>query len=167
LLRASCLTGAWGGSHLLAFTGGDLGSRLPRRLCSGGGFAAAWELYLRRRLCELGYLDEDDCLLGLLQRKAAIESAILDFDLHSGLVGAREAGERMATLPVADSTDLVYLARHPGTAVAGVLGWLDMETARAEHLSREGADFDDARFHGFLLGGGPIPPALVLSSGIA
>jgi len=164
-LRARCLAGTWGGSHLLTFAADDAGWRLPRRLCAGGGFAAAWGLYLRERLIELGYLDDENRLLALLQRASSIELALLDLDIHLGLADGPQARERLDKLPLTTGSDLVYLARHPGSAVAGVLGWQTILDARAASMSRERDRFSERAFHDRLLGCGPIPLSLALPPG--
>jgi hypothetical protein len=164
LMRARCLDRTWGGAHLLAFAAGDAGWRLPRRLCAGDAFAAAWGLYLRERLAELGFLGRDDRLLALLRRGAAIRRALLDLDLHAGALDVASAQERLAAIPAAQPSDLVAIARHPGSALAVVLGWQALCRARTEAKALEGAAFRDRRFHDRLLALGRIPVSLILKA---
>jgi len=164
LLRDRCLERTWGGAHLLAFASGDAGWRLPRRLCAGEVLAAAWVLYLRERLAELGFLGREDRLLTLVRRGAAIRRALLDLDLHMGALDAASARERLVAIPGAGPADLVAIVRYPGSALAGVLGWKALCEGRAEAKAREGAAFRDRRFHDRLLSFGSIPVPLILQS---
>lgn len=163
LLRARCLESTWGGAHLLSWASGTTARRLPRRLYAGGAFAAAWGLYLRERLVGLGYLDREDHLLAVLQRRAAIARALLDLDLHMGSLDGAQALLRLQALTGADQLDLVFLARHPGSSVAGVLGWQAMKRARAASMELDGGAFSEGAFHDRLLARGPIPISLALS----
>jgi uncharacterized protein (DUF885 family) len=163
-VRARCLDGGWAGQHLLAFAAGDAGWRLPRRLSAGEGFSAAWSLYLRERLAELGFLDREDRLLALLERAEAIRLALLDLDLHSGGLDANAAGEGPAVGSGVAVDDLVPLVRRPGTALAGVLGWQALRRARTEAAEREGRAFRESRFHDHLLANCGIPPYLMLNA---
>lgn len=163
-LRGRCLDKTWGGAHLLAFAAGDAGWRLPRRLCGGASLVGGWSLYLRERLDDLGYLETDDKLFALLQRRWAIRRALLDLDLHLGAVSSAEALSGGAGIPGADTVDLVRLARRPGDALAAVLGWQAMSRARELQMRREGSAFTESLFHDRLLSRGRIPLPLILDA---
>lgn len=163
-VRGRCLDKTWGGAHLLAFAAGDAGWRLPRRLCGGASLVGGWRLYLSERLEALGYLESAHRLLALLQRQWAIRGALLDLDLHLGLVAGADALARLDGIPGADTLDLVRLARRPGDALAAVLGWQAMSRARDLLLRRDGDAFMESAFHDGLLSRGRIPVPLVLTS---
>jgi uncharacterized protein (DUF885 family) len=163
-LRARCISGTWGGSHLLSFAGGEKGRRLPRRLNAAGGFSTAWGIHLRERLGELGYLDAEDRLLTLFQRRSLFETAIADLDLHLGRIDAGQAHARLAAVVGMPSTDLIHMGRHPGALIAGALGVQDIEDARERAVSRAGASDTEEGFYDRLLGCGPVPLAIALES---
>lgn len=162
LLRGRCLDRSWGGAHLLAFAAGEEGWRLPRRLCAGASLVGAWGLYLRERLAEVGYLTPDDQLYGLLHRHRSVSLALLDLDLHLGLVEGAEALARLEGIQGADRSDLVRLARQPGDALAGVLGWQALGQVRELLEQREGKGFIERAFHDRILSFGPVPLSLIL-----
>ncbi|MEA3278930.1 MAG: DUF885 family protein [Pseudomonadota bacterium] len=162
VLRGRCLDRTWGGAHLLAFSAGDEGWRLPRRLCAGASLVGAWGLYLRQQLVEVGYLAPEDRLYALLQRRRSIRLALLDLDLHLGRVEGAEALSRLDGIQATDQSDLVRLARQPGDALAGVLGWRALGQVRELLARREGDLFSERAFHDRLLSRGPIPLSLIL-----
>jgi uncharacterized protein (DUF885 family) len=162
VLRSRCMDKTWGGEHLLAFAAGDAGWRLPRRLCGGASLVGGWRLYLRERLDDLGYLDPEDRLLGLLQRQWAIRRARVDLDLHLGAVAGAEALARLEGIPDADTVALVHLARRPGDALAAVLGWQAMSRARDLQQRHAAGGFTESGFNDRLLSRGRIPLPLVL-----
>jgi uncharacterized protein (DUF885 family) len=164
VLRARCIDRTWGGAHLLAFATAGSPWRLPRQVNSADTFADAWGLYLREQLFSLGYLDEDDLLLALLQRTAAVRRAMLDLDLHAGIVGPASARERLAAIPGSKAVDLVTLSRSPGRALAAVLSWKALTKWRAEVSAREGAGYREWRFHDRVLAFGRIPVFLMLQA---
>ena len=166
-VRGRCLDKTWSGAHLLAFAAGDAGWRLPRRLCGGASLVGGWRLYLRERLDARGYLDSADRILALLQRQWAIRRALLDLDLHLGLIAGTNALARLDGIPGADTLDLVRLARRPGDALSAVLGWQAISRARALLLQRDGDAFTESAFHDGLLSRGRIPVPLILPSVLA
>ena len=166
VLRSRCMDRTWAGSHLLAFAGGEQGWRFPRRLCAGGGLARAWGMYFRERLAELGHFGRDDRLLLALQRRAAVQRAQLDLELHVGNLTTAEAGRRLSAIEGEDpdAVGLVALARHPGDALAGVLGWQALARLRRRMETAEAVGFEERRFHDRLLSRGRIPISLILSA---
>jgi uncharacterized protein (DUF885 family) len=123
-----------------------------------------WSLYLRERLDDLGYLEPDDKLFALLQRRWAIRRALLDLDLHLGAVSSDAALSGGEGIPGADTVELVRLARRPGDALAAVLGWQAMLRARELQMRREGSAFTESLFHDRLLARGRIPVPLILDA---
>jgi hypothetical protein len=161
-LRWGCFEQTWGGSHLFAFAAKDSGWRLPRRFCAAASLTGAWSIYFRDRLGRMGLLEPEEWLQNLLSKRGAIERGLLDLDLHMGEIEESEARVRLADLPRSDATDLVRIARHPGDALAGVIGWLLLVKARKQEEARIGAGFDERAFHDGLLGYGTIPLPLIL-----
>ena len=162
LLRARCLEATWGGAHLLAFAGGDAAARLPRRFCARAGFPLAWNLYLRERLYSRDYCAADDRLLTLLQRRDAIQRGLLDLELHLGHLERNAAHARLGEIANAGGLDLAFIARHPGSVAAGVLGWLDIDREREARMRADGDGFSEAQFNGRLIARGAITLSLAL-----
>lgn len=161
-LRWGCFEQTWGGRHLFAFAAKEPGWRLPRRFCADASLTGAWSIYFRDRLGPMGLLEPEERLQNLLSKRAAIERGLLDLDLHLGEIGEEDARARVAEIPGSDLTDLLRIARHPGDALAGVLGWLLLVKARKQEEARMGGGFDERAFHDGLLGYGTIPLPLIL-----
>ncbi|MGW0521673.1 DUF885 domain-containing protein [Crossiella sp. NPDC003009] len=156
------------GHHLQIATAVHEAERLntfQRLLCWVSGHGEGWALYAERLMRELGYLDDDGNLLGMLDahlfRAARV---IVDIGMHLELTipagSGFHPGERwtpelglefMLTRTITDATHVRdeidrYLG-WPGQAPSYKLGerlWLQ---ARDEAKQREGADFDLKRFH--------------------
>ena len=162
-IRSHCIRRGWTGDHLLAFGGGEGARELPRRLAPVAAFAIAWDLYFRQFLLGTDYCGEEDRLVQLLYQMQALRLALLDLDLNLGLIGARQAFEGITELHPDPSQALLKLsglARNPGDALVGAVGWLLMHQAR--EMLQHGEDFIVGEFHERLLSQGPLPPALLL-----
>jgi hypothetical protein len=153
-----CLRLGWGGLHTLTFAGGMAARSLPRLLAGGSSLTAGWPLALTE-LIEPD-LDAEDRSVLEAARRGALERAQLDLDLHLGRVDLGEAHHRAAALgdPL---TILNELIRRPGDALAAVLGWQLIRSARARLAAT--AELDLRRFHDALIARGPIPCASALS----
>lgn len=163
-LRALCLAGGWGGAHLLAFANPRKAARMPRRLANGGSLRTAWHLYLDRLLAEQVTSDTERRRASLARRCDCLRLAQLDLDLHLARVDTAGALARLAALGFVGAwgeARLAQMARHPGDALAGALGWLILESARAE-LERAG--FSPRAFHDRLLAEGAVPLPLALGA---
>ncbi|MGA7979148.1 MAG: DUF885 family protein [Chromatiaceae bacterium] len=157
-LRARCIDEGWGGTHLLTFAGGAEGKRIARCLCGGTSLRIAWGLYLRERLAALGYMTADDRFHALLHRQHLLRRGLLDLSLN--LAAADRTDLSAGAAP---ATDVVELARRPGDALAGALGWQALVQARQLAERHEGKGFSERAFHDRLLSHGPIPLPLILS----
>jgi len=163
LIRSHCISQGWLGAHLLHFSGDEEERSLPRRLAPAAAFGTAWDLYIRQFLLGVEYWDGEDRLVQLLYQLKALRLAMLDMDLNLGRIEGPRALERIAELepdPTRALRQLVALARHPGDAMAGAVGWLLLHQTR-ELLQRE-EGFDPGEFHDRLLSQGPVPPALLI-----
>ncbi|MEU0879664.1 DUF885 domain-containing protein [Lentzea sp. NPDC005914] len=136
-----------------------------RLMCWVSGHGEGWALYAERLMRELGYLDDDGDLLGMLDahlfRAARV---IIDIGMHLELEipagtgfhpGERWTPElglefmltRTLQEPAAARDELDRYLGWPGQAPAYKLGerlWL---AARDDARARKGADFDLKRFH--------------------
>jgi uncharacterized protein (DUF885 family) len=152
----------------------DTLSRYQRTLAGSSGHAEGWALYAERLMGELGYLDEPDYELGMLNAHAfRAARVVLDIGLHLELpIPERERyhpGERWA--PELALPFMVEHMRFPvdfleseldrylgwaGQAISYKVGervWLG---ARDTVRRREGDDFDLKAFHARALDLGPM-----------
>jgi Bacterial protein of unknown function (DUF885) len=166
-LRDDCLAGGWGGAHLLAFRDPSRASRLPRSLANAQSLTVGWHLYLDRLLVAQGGSDPGRRRACLVRQRERLGLARLELDLHRGRVDAEGALARLAALGLEGTLGearLAGLARCPGDALAGALGWLLLEAAREEQEQAEGGDFSPRQFHDRLLAQGAVPLPLALGA---
>jgi uncharacterized protein (DUF885 family) len=162
-IRSHCIRQGWSGAHLLAFGGGEQARALPRRLAPAGAFAEAWDLYVRQLLSGIGYFGPGDREVELAHQLHAINLALVDLDLNTG-------GDVAWALRRLNETEddehhahrqMVELARRPGDALAGVVGWMLLHQAR-ELQQAVNPEFSVGEFHDSLLRQGPVPPSLLI-----
>ena len=160
---------AGGGSRLPAFADRARTARRPRQLANAVTLAMGWHLYLLDRTAGASGAGGDEQWRGLTIRRGLIRRAQLDLDLHAGRIDDQQALTRLRDEgldgPAADAA-LTRLARHPGDALAGVLGWLLLEAARQHQEAWDGPAFEERHFHDRLLSQGPIPLPLALRYGL-
>ena len=134
-----------------------------RRLGSWvSGHGEGWALYAERLMEELGYLQDDGDLMGMLDAHALRAArVVVDIGVHCGLAAPAEVGggtwdadkawtflRRHTRVP--DATLRFELERYlgwPGQAISYKVGeraWLDL---REQVRAREGAAFDLRAFH--------------------
>jgi len=153
------------GHHLqcgqVAYLSGTL-NRWRRLGCWVSGHGEGWALYAERLMEELGYLEDDGDLMGMLDAHA-LRSArvVVDIGVHCGLAAPEEVGggvwdaekawtflRRHTRMP--DPQLRFELERYlgwPGQAIAYKVGeraWLDL---RDQVRGREGDAFDLRDFH--------------------
>ena len=166
-LRDACLAAGWGGAHLLAFAHRPRAGRMPRRLANAQSLSLGWHLYLDRAFSMRPEADPGRRIACLERQRERLFLARLDLDLHRGLVDENGALARLAAIgqagPMADA-QLADIARAPGDALAGALGWLLLEAAREEWGGCEGGAPSPRDFHNALLSQGTVPLPLVLGS---
>ena len=140
---------------------------MARRLANGRSLTLGWHLYLDRLLAQQPRSHPGRRLASLQRQRERLLLAQLDLDLHRGLIESDQALDRLAGLgqegPVAEAR-LARIARTPGDALAGALGWLLLEAARESREAEEGSGFSPRRFHDRLVSQGAVPLPLVLQS---
>ncbi|WP_295390151.1 hypothetical protein [uncultured Thiodictyon sp.] len=154
-----------GGRHHFAVTDPALAHRLPRRLANDASLAMGWHLYLGHRLAGVC----PGARPGLAAERERLLLARLDLDLHTGRIACDGALARLrhhGLAGAAADARLAQLARHPGEALAGVLGWQLLEQAREHHAVGAGAGDAERDFHDRLVAQGAIPLPLVLRYGL-
>ncbi len=136
------------------------------------GHGEGWALYAERLMADLGFLQDDGDLLGMLdgQRMRAAR-VVFDIGLHLGLTAPDEFGGR----PWDATTGWTLLRRNlhqaepfirfewlrylgwPGQAPSYLVGQRLWTQARDAAAERDGSSFDLAAFHGRALALGPLP----------
>jgi len=163
-MRLRCSSLGWGGRHALTFSGGMPARSLARRLAAADTLSGGWALYLERRLF-VATDDDAERHAALLRRRQAIAAARVDLDLHCGTIDATAAAARMQALSQSSVSNSLHqvaqVVRHPGDALAVVLGWQLIEAAAA----RDGGP-EAAVLHQRLLGQGAIPLSLVMTHAV-
>ena len=133
------------------------------RLFSGAPeFAEGWAFYCERMMKEAGF---DDTPKGwYVVHTDAIWRAtriILDIQLHRGLIGFDEAVDRLvAETGFERPAALAEVKRYTSTPtyqLSYLFGRHMIERLKADVAAREGAAFDQRRFHDTLLYGGTMP----------
>lgn len=166
-LRELCLAAGWGGGHLLAFANRYRAGLMPRRLANGSSLTTGWHLYLDRLLSGAPGSPPQRRLPALMRQRHRLLLARLDLDLHRGTINAPQALARLADEgldgPVAEAR-LAQMARNPGDALAGALGWLLLEAARECQEADQADAFSPCSFHDRLVSQGAVPLPLVLRS---
>lgn len=163
LIAHRCLLLGGAGAHLMAFAGGAVGRRLPRRLSASDSLARGWSLYLGERLESDAGVSVTERFLMRWQRWQWLRLAELDLQLHlDGLAPVTLEAELAALEPDTRRRGglLVGLARHPSDWVAGAAGWRILERTRALRCDQGGES--PSEFHHRLFSVGAIPLALLI-----
>lgn len=163
------------GHHLQIATAAyqrDTLNSFQRLLAATSGHGEGWALYAERLMRELGYLDRDGVLLGMLDAQLfRAARVVLDIGMHLRLQipagTAFHEGEHwtpqlglefLLTRTVSDAAhcrdEIDRYLGWPGQAPAYKIGERVWLAGRAEAKRRGGADFDLRRFHTAALGMG-------------
>lgn len=137
-----------------------------RRLAQVTAYLEGWGLYCERLADEMGLYTDDVSRLGML----ALDSLracrlVVDTGLHAhGWSRAQGVAylQENTPLPLVEIESEVdrYLAA-PGQALAYMVGRLEIQRIRAEAEQALGSRFDIREFHDLVLGGGPLPLAVL------
>ncbi|ONI86194.1 hypothetical protein ALI22I_26190 [Saccharothrix sp. ALI-22-I] len=139
---------------------------LLRRIAQVTAYLEGWGLYTERLADEMGLYSGDVARLGML----ALDSMragrlVVDTGLHAhGWSRARAVEYLRANTPLAlveiESEVDRYIAT-PGQALAYMVGRLEIQRIRAAAEEALGDRFDIRAFHDVVLGGGPLPLAVL------
>ncbi len=156
------------GHHLQVATAVHHADRLnafQRLMCWVSGHGEGWALYAERLMRELGYLDDDGDLLGMLDAQLfRAARVVVDIGMHMELpipagtgfhegqrwtpeLGLQFLLERTITDPAHVHDEIDRYLGWPGQAPSYKLGERRWLAARDEARRRQGADFDLAAFH--------------------
>ncbi|PSL54232.1 uncharacterized protein (DUF885 family) [Saccharothrix carnea] len=137
-----------------------------RRIAHVTAYLEGWGLYTERLADEMGLYSDDVARLGMLAMDSMRAGRlVVDTGLHAhGWSRERAVGYLLANTPLAlveieNEVDR-YLAA-PGQALAYMVGRLEIQRIRAAAEESLGDRFDIREFHDVLLGGGPLPLAVL------
>ncbi|TQM81193.1 uncharacterized protein (DUF885 family) [Saccharothrix saharensis] len=137
-----------------------------RRVASVTAYLEGWGLYTERLADEMGLYSDDVARLGMLAMDSMRAGRlVVDTGLHAHGWSRERAVEYMlrntplALVEIENEVDR-YIAA-PGQALAYMVGRLEILRIRAAAEEALGERFDIRDFHDVLLGGGPLPLAVL------
>ncbi len=140
-------------------------ARGPRRFANDASWALGWQLYLSRRGAQGAPGGAQAPGVRLTESHELLLLARLDLDLHRGLIDGEQVLASLARQglegPAAEAL-VARLARHPGDALAGVLGWWLLEQVR--DLPGAGAGLAESAWCARLASHGAIPLSLAFAA---
>ncbi len=137
-----------------------------RRLASVTSYLEGWGLYCERLADEMGLYSDDVARLGMLSTDSMRAGRlVVDTGLHalgwsrSRAIDFLRENTPLALVEIESEVDR-YIAA-PGQALAYMVGRLEIQRIRAEAERIAGDRFDIRAFHDVVLGGGPLPLAVL------
>ncbi|MEV8439322.1 DUF885 domain-containing protein [Actinosynnema sp. NPDC051121] len=143
---------------------GDL--PLLRRVASVESYLEGWALYAERLADEMGLYSDDVARLGMLSGDSLRAARlVVDTGLHSLRWTRRQAVDYLRANAVMPDVDIIsevdrYI-ENPAQALSYMVGRLEIQRLRGEAERRLGDRFDIKAFHDLVLGGGPLPMAVL------
>ncbi|MCC6646069.1 MAG: DUF885 domain-containing protein [Polyangiaceae bacterium] len=138
---------------------------LTRKITGPSIFAEGWALYSEELLAELGYYTDEERLMQLSWTLVRAARVILDVDLHTRGMTAREAVAMLMTeAGLGEGLAKSEVARYvmtPTQPLSYLIGREQILAMREKMRARDGAAFSLLRFHDELLRRGTVAPALL------
>jgi len=155
------------GHHFqIALAQGLTGLPALRRVATVTGYLEGWGLYCERLADEMGLYSDDVARLGMLAMDSLRAGRlVVDTGLHAHgwsrdrAIGYLRDNTPLALVEVESEVDR-YIAA-PGQALAYMVGRLEIQRVRAGAERALGDRFDIRAFHDLVLGGGPLPLAVL------
>jgi len=139
---------------------------LLRRIAEVTAYAEGWGLYTERLADEMGLYSDDLARLGMLAMDSLRAGRlVVDTGLHAKGWSRAQATDYLrdntplSDLEIGNETDR-YVA-YVGQALSYMVGRLEIQRIRARARQTLGAAFDIRAFHDVVLGGGPLPLAVL------
>ncbi|NUT48189.1 MAG: DUF885 domain-containing protein [Saccharothrix sp.] len=137
-----------------------------RRVAGVTAYLEGWGLYTERLADEMGLYSDDVARLGMLAMDSMRAGRlVVDTGLHAHGWSRDQAvrylleNTPLALVEIENEVDR-YIAA-PGQALAYMVGRLEIQRIRAEAEKTAGDRFDIREFHDVVLGGGPLPLAVL------
>ncbi|RKT52540.1 DUF885 domain-containing protein [Saccharothrix australiensis] len=142
------------------------GLPMLRRVATVTGYLEGWGLYCERLADEMGLYSDDVARLGMVAMDSMRAGRlVVDTGLHAHGWSREQAvaylreNTPLAQVEIESEVDR-YIAA-PGQALAYMVGRLEIQRMRAEAERALGDRFDIRAFHDVVLGGGPLPLAVL------
>ncbi|MFJ6674372.1 DUF885 domain-containing protein [Actinosynnema sp. NPDC091369] len=139
---------------------------LLRRFASIEAYLEGWALYTERLADEMGLYSDDLARLGMLSGDSLRAARlVVDTGLHAMRWTRRQAVDYLRANAVMPDVDIFsevdrYI-ENPAQALSYMVGRLEIQRLRGEAERRLGDRFDIKAFHDLVLGGGPLPMAVL------
>jgi uncharacterized protein (DUF885 family) len=139
---------------------------LLRRFASIEAYLEGWALYTQRLADEMGLYSDDLARLGMLSGDSLRAARlVVDTGLHAMRWTRRQAVDYLRANAVMPDVDIFsevdrYI-ENPAQALSYMVGRLEIQRLRGEAERRLGDRFDIRAFHDLVLGGGPLPMAVL------
>ncbi|MCE6993643.1 DUF885 domain-containing protein [Saccharothrix sp. S26] len=139
---------------------------LLRRFASIEAYLEGWALYTERLADEMGLYSDDVARLGMLAADSLRAARlVVDTGLHAMRWTRQQAVDYLRANAVMPDVDIfAEVDRYievPAQALAYMVGRLEIQRLRGEAERRLGDRFDIKAFHDLVLGGGPLPMAVL------
>lgn len=137
-----------------------------RRFASIEAYLEGWALYAERLADEMGLYSDDVARLGMLSGDSLRAARlVVDTGLHALRWTRQQAVEFLRANAVMSDVDVFsevdrYI-ENPAQALSYMVGRLEIQRLRGEAERRLGDRFDIRAFHDLVLGGGPLPMAVL------
>ncbi|MFI9816258.1 DUF885 domain-containing protein [Saccharothrix variisporea] len=137
-----------------------------RRVATVTGYLEGWGLYCERLADEMGLYSDDVARLGMLAMDSMRAGRlVVDTGLHAhGWSRAQAVAyltENTPLAPVEIASEVDRYIAAPGQALSYMVGRLEIQRIRAAAEQALGDRFDIRAFHDLVLGGGPLPLAVL------
>ncbi|GAB2989936.1 DUF885 domain-containing protein [Saccharothrix stipae] len=137
-----------------------------RRIAHVTAYLEGWGLYTERLADEMGLYSDDVARLGMLAMDSMRAGRlVVDTGLHAhGWSRAQAVAylhENTPLAPVEIENEVDRYIAAPGQALAYMVGRLEIQRVRAAAEEALGERFDIREFHDVVLGGGPLPLAVL------
>ncbi len=142
------------------------GLPLLRRFASIEAYLEGWALYTERLADEMGLYSDDVARLGMLSGDSLRAARlVVDTGIHALRWTRQQAVDYLrdnAVMPDVDIfSEVDRYIENPGQALSYMVGRLEIQRLRGEAERRLGDRFDIRAFHDLVLGGGPLPMAVL------
>ncbi|WP_433269773.1 DUF885 domain-containing protein [Actinosynnema sp. CS-041913] len=137
-----------------------------RRFASIEAYLEGWALYTERLADEMGLYSDDVARLGMLSADSLRAARlVVDTGLHALRWTRQQAVDYLRANAVMPDVDIFsevdrYI-ENPAQALSYMVGRLEIQRLRGEAERKLGDRFDIRAFHDLVLGGGPLPMAVL------
>ncbi|MEV0678152.1 DUF885 domain-containing protein [Actinosynnema sp. NPDC050436] len=139
---------------------------LLRRFASIEAYLEGWALYTERLADEMGLYSDDTARLGMLSGDSLRAARlVVDTGIHALGWSRQQAVDYLRAHAVMPDVDIFSevdrYCENPAQALSYMVGRLEIQRLRGEAERRLGDRFDIRAFHDLVLGGGPLPMAVL------